>query len=111
MDSQLINRIRSFHYISHVLEGQQSDPLCGICKAFANTAAKLEEALAELEIRHTGELKNLSGDIRCLLSEARSRMAQLKTPENAAGQKKAGNCKMPEGVCFVKASKAILEKL
>ncbi|MFZ5997748.1 MAG: hypothetical protein ACOYW7_09705 [Nitrospirota bacterium] len=108
---QLVNYIRYYHYMAIVLEGQMADPLCGKCKALANTAARTEEGLAELESGHAGEIKDLPGDIRHLLAEARSKLATLKVPETITGQKKAGNCKMPEGVCFVKASKAILERI
>lgn len=109
--TNLHNRIRFFHYISRVLHGQQADPYCGKCKAFANSVAAVEESLAEWESAHMGELKDLPGDIRHLLGEARGEIATIKRPENALGQKKAGNCKMPEGVCFVKISKKIAEQL
>ncbi|MBI5211742.1 MAG: hypothetical protein HY957_00020 [Nitrospirae bacterium] len=46
-----------------------------------------------------------------ILSEAKKILTGLKIIEDAVGQKKAGNCKMPEGVCFVKLSKSILEKI
>ncbi len=109
--SDLINRIRYFHYMARVLEGQQDDALCGMCKALVNTAMRVEEGLAELESGHAAEIKDLHGEFRHLLTEARSRVAVIKRPENARGQKKAGNCRMPEGVCFIKISKAVAEKI
>ena len=109
--SQLINRIRYYHYVSHVLEGQQTDPLCGVCRAFANTTARIQEGLAELECSQAAEIKALPADVLHLLNEARSKLAVIKLPKDAVGQKKARNCKMPEGVCFIKISKAILENI
>lgn len=103
----LENRIRFYHYISRVLEGQRSDPLCGICKALANTAARLREGLAEMEEKHAEEIRELSGEMIRLLAETRGRMASLGVPEDTVGQKRAGKCMMPEGVCFIKISKAI----
>ena len=109
--SELYNQVRYFHYISHVLQGQQVDPICCKCKAFVNTVIRTEESIAEWESAHAGEIVDLPGDIRLLLTEARSEIATIKRPENAEGQKKAGNCTMPEGVCFVKISKGIREKV
>ncbi|MEW5746466.1 MAG: hypothetical protein AB1805_13630 [Nitrospirota bacterium] len=109
--SELINRIRYVHYMARMLEGQQDDPLCGKCKALVNTVIRVEEGLAELESSRAGEIKALPGDLRHLLAEARSRIAVMKRPENAVGQKKAGNCAMPEGVCFIKISKAVVDKI
>ncbi|MFO0754402.1 MAG: hypothetical protein U0411_13895 [Thermodesulfovibrionales bacterium] len=103
----LENRIRFYHYISRVLEGQRYDPLCGICKAFVNTAARLQEGLADMEERYTEEIRELSAEIARLLAETRGRMASLGLPESSVGQKRAGRCRMPEGVCFIKISKAI----
>ena len=107
----LCNQIRFFHYISHVLQGQEVDPICCKCKAFVNTVVRTEENIAEWESAHTAEIAGLPGDIRILLTEAREEISTIKRPENAEGQKKAGNCGMPEGVCFVKISKGIKEKI
>ncbi|MDX9715351.1 MAG: hypothetical protein RBT37_07975 [Dissulfurispiraceae bacterium] len=109
--TDITEQIRYFYYMAGVLAGQQADPLCGICRAFTNSAQSLEDSIAELESTYSGEIKNLTGDIRHLLSSARSKIAALKRSHDAIGQKKAGNCKLPEGVCFVKASKALGEKL
>jgi len=49
--------------------------------------------------------------LEALLAEVRRTLLVLNPPEDAVGQKKAGNCRMPEGVCFVKYSKALSEKL
>ena len=109
--SRFIEQIRFYHYISGVLAIQQADPLCGTCKAYANSVAALKEGLAGLEHEHSDKLSCLPGETSHLFEEARNRLFSVKTADDATGQKKAGNCKMPEGVCFIKAAKAILHKL
>ena len=107
----LINKIRYYHYMSGVLMNQQSDPLCSKCKPFVNTAAAMRKDLDELKSEHSDDINVLSGEIRELLDKAESRTASLKTPEDSEGQKKAGNCHMPKGVCLVKSSKALLKRI
>ncbi|GAB4491004.1 MAG: hypothetical protein OHK006_24460 [Thermodesulfovibrionales bacterium] len=102
------NRIRYIHFMSGVLATQQDDPLCSRCKAFANTVARTREALADCQSGTGGDVLT---EVMALLDEARSRLDELRLPEDAVGQKKAGNCKLPEGVCFVKVPKKIGESL
>ena len=108
---ELSNRIRYYRYISGVFANQQSDPMCGVCKAFTNSVRNIREDLAEFERQYDADMKSLSLEMSGVLSEAKKILTGLKTIEDAVGQKKAGNCKMPEGVCFVKLSKSILEKI
>lgn len=105
---EISNRVRFYYYISGVLEKQQSDPLCGICKAFANSVRIAREDIGEFERTQEG---TLPGELQGLLFRAKKTLAELNPPVDAIGQKKAGNCKMPEGICFVKTSKAIIEKI
>jgi hypothetical protein len=105
----LINRIRFFHFISGVLLNQQADPICGHCKAFANTVRWTREGISSEEAGSASG--KLPAEVLRLLSEAQRRMAGIVVSEDTVGQKKAGNCKMPEGVCFVKIAKSILERL
>lgn len=109
--SELVNEIRFYHFISGVLYQQQADPLCRDCKAFENTVARMKEGLSELEDLLAGKTEAVSAEIRSLTGEARTRLEGLRVPVGAAGQKKASRCKMPEGVCFVKLSKAIRDKI
>ncbi|MCL4457896.1 MAG: hypothetical protein M1147_05515 [Nitrospirae bacterium] len=105
------NRIRYYRYIAGVFANQQSDPMCGICKAFTNSVRNVREDLAEFERQYDADMKSLPPELSDILSESKKILAGLKTIEDAVGQKKAGNCKMPEGVCYVKLSKSILEKI
>ena len=109
--AQLVNQIRYFHFISGVLACQQRDPICSKCKAFANTLERMKEGIAELESVHVERMHTLPGGLMGLLEKARTRLEGIKPPEDAVGQKKAGNCRMPEGVCFVKLSKAVRDRL
>lgn len=108
---ELINHIRFYHFISAVLASQQSDPLCGKCRALTNTVSALKESLDVIESEHHDELRAFPEDMYRLYEEAVSRIASIRTYENAEGQKKAGNCMMPKGVCFVKSSKAVLSNI
>jgi hypothetical protein len=105
----LINRIRFLHFMSGVLVNQQADPVCGHCKAFANTVRWTREGISSEEASRASE--KLTAEILRLLSEAQRRTAGIVVPEDTVGQKKTGNCRMPEGVCFVKIAKSILERL
>ena len=111
MRSELSNRVRFYFFFSGVLTRQQNDPFCGICKAFANSVASIRESLDEFERMFGKEVEAMPGELSDLLSQARRVFAELKPPADAVGQKKAGNCSMPEGVCFVKVPKAVLEKI
>ena len=109
--SELINLIRYYHFIAGVLSHQQTDPLCVNCKAFANTAGRMKEGILELESVHVEGLHTLQAEHLRMLEESREKIRRIKTPGDAVGQKKAGNCMMPEGVCFIKLPKTILDKL
>ena len=109
--AELINQIRFYNYISGVLYHQQSDPLCSNCKAFANTVKRMKENVSELKSFHVEKMHTLPGGMLHILEEAQDRIGEIKTVEDAVGQKKAGNCRLPEGVCFIKLSKGILDKI
>jgi hypothetical protein len=108
---ELLNQLRAYHYLVGVLTNQQRDLFCGQCSAWNNTLNNTREALKQLDDEHAAELRNLASGVAALLAETRSRLAGLANVAHPAGQKKAGNCKLPEGVCFVKASGSIMEKV
>ena len=108
---ELLNRVRAYHYLAGVLANQQRDFFCHQCSAWNNTLNNIREAFKQFEADYAAELQALSSDAQALLAETRSRLASLANAPEPAGQKKAGNCKLPEGVCFVKISRAILEKV
>jgi hypothetical protein len=109
--SKIANEIRFYGFISGVLRQQQTDPICRECKAFGNTAVRMKEAMAQLEAGLAGQTGTVSPEILSLLAAARVRLDSIKIAEGAVGQKKAGRCKMPEGICLVKLSKALQERM
>jgi len=107
---EIVNLVRGYAYLSAVLENQQREPYCGSCNAFVKTLAATRENIAALE-REQGEvIKGLPERIVQRFDEAKTVLASLRSPENPLSQKKAGNCKMPEGICFIKSSLAIVLK-
>lgn len=108
---ELSNEIRYYCYLSGVLSRQKADPFCSRCKAFVNCVATVREAMEEFERAHSGEIAALPQELRDLFAGAKRSLAELNPPADAIGQKKAGNCTLPQGVCFVKSSKAIIEKI
>jgi hypothetical protein len=94
-----------------VLKNQQADTFCCSCNSFVNTLAAVREHLASFEAQHAEEIKNLPPEFSRLFADAKDGITQLRQPENPVRQKKAGNCKLPEGVCFTKSALAILQKI
>ncbi len=107
----LSNRIRYYYFISGVLARQSTDVHCVRCKALGNSVRAVREGIEDLERTRPEEIRSLLPELSRLLDDAQKTIGALNPPADAVGQKKAGNCKMPEGVCFVKSSKAIVEKI
>jgi hypothetical protein len=108
---ELSNQVRGYHFMLGVFRNQQKDPYCIACSAFANTLKAARENLAKLEAEHGEALKALSPDFSRMLVEARTGLSILQGPADPSGQKKAGNCKLPQGVCFIKASFALIQQI
>ncbi len=108
---EILNQVRGYSYMAGVLKNREGDPFCGSCSAFFNTLTTVREGLAKLEREHAKDLGKVPNEFSIFLSVAGNGIKGLRNPVNPVGQKKAGNCKLPEGVCFVKASLAILQKI
>ena len=108
---EITNQARSYAYLFGVLKNQQADPSCRSCNSFISTLAAVRENLVKFEAQHAAEIRGLTGEVSRLFADAKSGIAAMQQPENPLGQKKAGNCKLPEGVCFTKSSLAILQKI
>jgi hypothetical protein len=108
---ELLNQVRGHHFLLGVLRNRQADIYCGVCSAFANTLKAAREGLATLETGNADGLRSLSPEFSAMMAETRSGLAAIASPANPSGQKKAGNCKLPEGVCFLKASFALVQKI
>lgn len=92
--------LRYYHFMAGVLATQQRDPLCSICKAFTNTAEKVRE-----------EVKALPEKESIMLADIKMMLTALHPVAEAIGQKKAGNCMLPQGVCFVKSSRVLMDRI
>jgi len=108
---ELLNQVRGHHFLLGVFRSRQADPYCGVCSAFANTLKAARESFATLETGNSDALRVLSPELSSMLAETRSGLAAISSPANPSGQKKAGNCRLPEGVCFIKASFALVQKI
>lgn len=108
---ELLNQVRSHHFLLGVFRNQQKDPYCSACSAFANTLKAARENLARLEAEHGDALKALSPEFGRMMAETRTGLSILQCPADPSGQKKAGNCKLPQGVCFIKAPFALVQQI
>lgn len=100
-----VSSVRAYAYLAGVLQNQQRDRFCGKCKAFVNSVTSVREHIARFENEH-----GRSG-LDHTFSEAKSSLESIVLPQDVPGQKKAGNCLLPQGACFVKSSLRILELL
>ena len=106
-----VNQVRAYHFLLGVLRSQQYDPFCKGCSALFNTINAVRDGLMKFEGERAADGKNPHEGIARLFADAKAGLSALELPHNPAGQKKAGNCKLPEGVCFVKSSLALIQKV
>jgi len=106
-----MNQARGFAYLFGVLKNQQADPICRSCNSFVKTLAAARESLTAFEAKNAEEIKSASSEVTRLLIVAKNSSDMLEQADNPLRQKKEGNCKLPEGVCFTKSSLAILQKV
>jgi len=107
----MVNNVRGYYYLSGVLMNQMRDPFCHACKAFVNTTTAARQGLTDFERSGGSEIRSLPNELQRIFADAKTALAGIVLPDNAVGQKKAGNCKLPEGVCFVKSARALLQNL
>jgi hypothetical protein len=106
-----INSVRGYVYLYEMLKQRQSDPFCRNCSAFSNTMTTVRESLINFDSQLSASENILPAEFSRLYAEAKAGIFSMELPEAPTGQKKAGNCKLPQGVCFVKLSYAIIQKL
>lgn len=105
-----LNRVRGFGYMLGVFQNQQNDPFCRSCNSYATVLSAMKEGISKFETENEGFIKGLDERFSRLFAEAKAGIMAIKAPENPLKQKKEGNCRLPEGVCFLKNSMAILQK-
>jgi hypothetical protein len=108
---ELMNQVRGYHFLLGVFTNQQKDPYCSVCSAFANTLKAARENFATFESVHSDSLKAIAPEFGSMLALTRAGLSTLQSSTNPSGQKKAGNCKLPQGMCFIKASFALVQQI
>ncbi|MBI5849097.1 MAG: hypothetical protein HZB31_14325 [Nitrospirae bacterium] len=105
----VLTRLRYYRFIAGILANQQRDPLCSVCKAFTNSVQQLRHDINSMPT-NTAEFSALPPQVLLMLADINSTLANLHPVADAVGQKKAGNCMLPQGICFVKSSKALIDR-
>jgi len=103
--------LRYYHFIAGVLANQQHDPLCRICKAFTNSVQQARQEVDAYMMTNEAELTSLSEQDSIMLADMKMMLADLHPIPDAIGQKKAGNCLLQQGVCFIKSSKSLIDRI
>lgn len=106
-----ISQLRGFHFAVGTIVNQENDPLCGKCSAFAKTAQAIVDGFIEFESAHASERKKLPEEFSFLFDDVCDKLALIEHPEEPVKQKKAGNCKLPEGMCYCKSAMALLQSI
>ncbi|HEX8948275.1 MAG TPA: hypothetical protein VF790_04890 [Dissulfurispiraceae bacterium] len=107
----LIVKLRGFHYALGILGNQQNDPLCAQCVAFARSAEAIIDGFVKFQSTHESERKKLSDEFLVLFADVADKASLIELPEEPVRQKKAGNCKLPSGVCFTKGISEFLQRV
>jgi hypothetical protein len=105
------NQVRGYAFFLSVLRGEQADPYCRSCNSFVKTLAAARESFDAFASQNADAPGGLPADLARLYAEAKSGLDALRAPDQPVSQKKAGNCRLPEGVCFLKSSFALLQKM
>jgi len=108
---EIMNQVRGYSYLFIILKNQPADPFCRSCNAFIKTLAAVREGIEQFECQHGGDIGKMPKEFVELFSNAKNGIMQISQPESPVSQKKAGNCKLPEGVCFMKTSLTMLQKI
>jgi hypothetical protein len=108
---EISNHVRTYSYLFGIFKNQQADPFCRSCSAFNNSLLTIKDSLGKFDGQYSADTARLSKEFSALFSDVKKGIQAIKQPESHGGQKKAGNCKMPEGICFIKSSLTILQKI
>lgn len=107
----IANQVRGYSYLSSVLGNRANDPFCRSCNSFLSTLSTVNENMQKFEREHAAEIEKLPDGFSLFFWTARSGINGLKQPDGPVAQKKAGNCKLPEGICFLKSALAFVQKI
>lgn len=107
---EISNRIRGFHFLLGVFLYRRSDPFCAGCSGYASVLAATKEELERFERESKDSLPTAGPDLLRFFTGTRDGIAALHPSDYPQKQKKAGNCRLPEGACFLKSSLALIRK-
>lgn len=107
----MLTELRYYHFIAGVLANQQHDPFCSICKAFTNSAQQVREDVKKFMMTNSAELTDIQEQDAVMLADIKMKLADLHLIYDAVGQKRAGNCLLPQGVCLVKTTKGLSDRI
>ncbi len=88
---------RACSCLAAVLAHQQRDPLCSRCKAFTNAVHAAREIVDRIEMQTREAPAPVDAESVRMVREAAALLGSLHPPLVAVGQKKAGNCALPQG--------------
>lgn len=103
---EIPNRIRGYYF----LRGQRADPFCAGCNGYAGVLAATKEEIERFEREDRDSFSSAGPDLLRLFTGTRDGIAVLGPTDHPQKQKKAGNCRLPEGTCFIKSSPALIRK-
>lgn len=105
-----VNALRRVSFVFSALSCLQRDPFCRECSSFVRCIEAIKDEFISLEkaINKNGALPE---EMRCILSNTYSVLADLNIPDRPVSQKKEGNCMFPKRVCMAKAAFAMHEQL
>ena len=104
-----INSLRGLSFVFGVLSYLQDDQLCSKCYSFDKSVDTARDKFLTLEKLING--KDMSEEMRKLLSGIYAMLADLDIPDTPTGQKKTGSCRLPARVCFPRSALAMYERL
>lgn len=108
---ETMNHVRGYHFLLGILQQQAADPFCRGCNAYKNTRAAVRDGLAAFRSQQADALRQIPPDFGRMFDEAVKGLEAIAAPGETTGQKKAGNCKLPEGHCFLKTSLAFFQRI
>jgi len=104
-----INSLRGLSFVFGVLSYLQDDHLCSKCYSFDKSVDTARDKFLTLEKLING--KDMSEEMRRLLSGIYAMLADLNMPDSPVRQKQTKNCKFPSGVCLAKSVNSIYERI
>ncbi len=108
-EREVINRVRSLHFIFGLLANQQSDPRCAVCKSRASV---YEDVLEEWEeLKRKLQERTVPEPFSRLLTRIEELLSALKMPKDPVPQRKEGKCFFAERKCLVKECFEVYEDL